>query len=180
MEIYVIRHTTPRIEKGMCYGQSDVSLAESFPLEAEKLLTTLPKHFEIVYSSPSTRCYQLAKRIKSKKLVIDKRLLEMHFGDWEMKKWDEIDQTLLNSWMKDFVTKKVPNGESFVEVNDRVNDFIKELLKYNYKKVAIITHGGVIRCFLAKISKIPLKDAFTLSVEYGSVSGFRIDRMHFR
>lgn len=35
MKIYLIRHTTPHIEKGICYGQTDLDVAETFNNEAE-------------------------------------------------------------------------------------------------------------------------------------------------
>jgi len=94
----------------------------------------------------------------------------MNFGDWEMKKWDDLDQDMLNVWMKDFVNVRIPGGESFMDLYERVIDFIDELSRKNYKKIAVITHGGVIRCFLAYAGKIKLKDAFTIYVEYGSVT----------
>src|SRR5271155_6105875 len=119
MEVYLIRHTTPLIKKGVCYGQSDIPLAETFPVEAGKVLALLPKAIEVVYASPLARCYQLAKCIPARELFVDKRLLELDFGEWEMQKWNDIDQEMLNAWMKNFVTMRVPNGESFIDLNNR-------------------------------------------------------------
>lgn len=175
MEIYLIRHTTPQIKKGICYGQSDVPLASTFADEAKLLLKILPEKIAIVYSSPSTRCYQLAKLIPADQVIIDNRLLEFNFGAWEMKRWDTIDPVLLDTWMKDFVATRVPEGENFIDLNKRVKDFITELVEQKYKKIAIVTHGGVIRCFIAYILKTPLKDAFSVSVNYASVTKIVLD-----
>src|SRR5581483_10134224 len=110
MEIYLIRHTTPHIEKGICYGQSDIPLADSFQQELDKLLQFLPEKVDVVYSSPLLRCRQLAQHIYSEKeIILDDKLMEMNFGDWELKKWNNIDQQKLNEWMVDFVNVKVPN-----------------------------------------------------------------------
>ena len=38
MEIYLIRHTTPKIEKGICYGQADLNVADSFEEEINVIL----------------------------------------------------------------------------------------------------------------------------------------------
>lgn len=171
MEVYLIRHTTPQIEKGICYGQSDIPLSELFTNESEKLLRNLPDDIDIAYSSPLSRCYKLAELIKTKESIVpDKRLLELNFGDWEMKKWDEIEQQELNKWMQDFANIQVPNGESFIDLNNRVNNFIDELVKKNHKRVAIVTHAGVIRSFIIKILEIPLKNAFKIPVDYSSVT----------
>jgi alpha-ribazole phosphatase len=171
MEVYLIRHTTPQIEKGICYGQSDIPLTELFKNESEKLLLNLPQDIDVVYSSPLSRCRKLAELIKTKGPIIpDKRLLELNFGDWEMKKWDDIEQEELNKWMQNFVNVQVPNGESFVDLNNRVNHFIDELVKKNHKRVVIITHAGVIRSFIIRILEIPLKNAFKIPVDYSSVT----------
>jgi len=173
MEIYLIRHTTPNIEKGICYGQSDIPLADSFNTEAEKLLEHLPKDFDTVYSSSLSRCEKLAASITNS-VKIDKRLCELNFGDWEMKKWDLVNQEELTHWMQDFVNVKVPNGENFIELNNRVNQFTDELLKTELSKLAVVTHAGVIRCFVARILEIPLNNAFKIPVDYSSVTKLNI------
>lgn len=175
MEVYLIRHTSPQIAKGICYGQSDIPLSELFADESERLLHNLPDDIDIVYSSPLSRCYKLAELIKTKESIVsDKRLLELNFGDWEMKKWDEIGQQELNEWMQDFVNIQVPNGESFIDLNNRVNHFIDELIKNSHQRVAIVTHAGVIRSFIIKILDIQLKNAFKITVDYSSVTKINI------
>jgi alpha-ribazole phosphatase len=42
MEIYLVRHTETVCEKGICYGQSDVALAEPFELIFENIISQLP------------------------------------------------------------------------------------------------------------------------------------------
>jgi len=176
MEIYLIRHTTPQIEKGICYGQSDIPLTEIFHNERQKLLQQLPDKFDTVYSSPLSRCVKLAELINSgQKFTHDIRLMEMNFGNWEMKKWDEINQEALNEWMKDFVNVPIPNGENFIDLNNRVNEFIDELIKKDYKKVAIVTHAGVIRCFIARVLEIPLTNAFKIPCDHSSITKIHLN-----
>lgn len=174
MEVYLIRHTTPEIEQGICYGQTDIPLAESFPDEANKLLPFLPTNVDAVFSSSSRRCIKLARLIKSNQLIIDNRLLEMNFGDWEMKKWDEINQVALNKWMQDFVNVRVPQGESFIDLYKRVCDFMENLKKTDYQKIAIVTHAGVIRSFVSKILDSSLEKAFEIKVNYCSITKINI------
>jgi hypothetical protein len=114
MEVYLIRHTTPKVDKGICYGQSDISCTDSFMEEAARIIKNLPERFDAVYSSPLIRCSCLAENLaKPDSILIDSRLMEVNFGLWEMKKWDDIDKSLLDVWMKDFVvmTLKV-NGKT--------------------------------------------------------------------
>ena len=63
MDIYLIRHTQTATDPGLCYGQSDVTLADSFEDETTDLHDKLPEFDEDckVFSSPLTRCLQLAQ-----------------------------------------------------------------------------------------------------------------------
>jgi alpha-ribazole phosphatase len=176
MEVYLIRHTTPEIGKGICYGQADIPLAASFQSEANQLIQCLPKVVDVVYSSPSGRCTKLAELIKSNLPVItDKRLLEINFGDWEMKAWNEIDQLMLNSWMKDFVNVLPPSGENLLDLSKRVHGFIADLVQTDDQVVVIIGHAGIIRCIIAYILEIPLKNIFKIPVNYASITKLNLN-----
>lgn len=169
MEVYVIRHTAVAVEKGVCYGQSDVSLANTASQDMKAVLAKLPDNFDQVYSSPSSRCTRLAKQLtRNSALEIRPDLMEMNFGDWENCKWNDMDQILLGNWMNDFVSTKTPSGESLEMLYDRVNAFVTMLRTKNLNKVAIVTHAGVIRCIWAIILDIPLQHIFKISVDYGS------------
>jgi alpha-ribazole phosphatase len=112
MELYLVRHTIPDVDKKVCYGQSDIPLAPSFEQEAAEVLRRLPVGINEVYTSPLTRCTQLAERIGAGQMTAVPQLKEMHFGDWELQPWSAIPQQELNPWMEDFVSHQVPNGES--------------------------------------------------------------------
>ena len=170
MEIYLIRHTQLSIAEGICYGQTDIPLAHTFEEEWKDLKNKLPCPFEAVYSSPLKRCEILARRLSGKEVKCDHRLLELNFGTWEMKKWDDIDQHELHRWMNNFVQERVPQGESFQDLWVRVRAFLEELEKISFDKVAVVTHAGVIRTIIAHILGMPLQNAFQLGLDYGRVS----------
>jgi len=171
MEIYLIRHTTPKIEKGICYGQTDLDVTESFKSEANTIKLELGKldNDIKIYSSPLLRCLKLAKEISNSQPTIDKRLMELNFGDWEMQAWNDINQKELAHWMDDFVNVSCPNGESYKSLHTRTSEFINELQQQEYKKVLIVTHGGVIRSMLSYIKQAPLIKSFDTKVNYGDV-----------
>ena len=169
MEVYLVRHTETVCEKGVCYGQSDVTLKEPFLEQFQHIKSQIPIDATI-YSSPLVRCMELARHLSDSVIVIDNRLMEMDFGDWEMKKWDEIPEADFTPWMTDFVNVAVPNGESFVDLHQRVTDFWSEIINQNKSRsIAIVSHAGVIRSILCTISNLPLKDAFTNKVDFGAV-----------
>lgn len=173
MEIYLVRHTETVCEKGICYGQSDVNLAEPFDTVFEDIVSQLPSE-AIIFSSPLKRCVILAefiqKNIKTISFEKEAQLMEMNFGDWEMKNWNDIPSEQLNPWMEDFVNIQVSNGESFVELHQRVGDFLSnQISKKNTDPIVIVAHAGVIRSFLCHYTSLPLKDAFNNKVDFGQV-----------
>ncbi|MDR7211386.1 alpha-ribazole phosphatase [Flavobacterium piscis] len=173
MEIYLVRHTKTICEKGICYGQSDVDLAEPFEITFEAIISQLPTE-AIIFSSPLKRCVTLAQYIQTHIKTIsyqeDRRLMEMNFGDWEMKAWDDISPEQLNPWMEDFVNTRVSNGESFVDLHKRVAEFLSEQKsKQTSIPLIIVAHAGIIRSFLCHHSSLPLKDAFQNKVGFGQV-----------
>ena len=173
MEIYLVRHTETVCEKGICYGQSDVNIAEPFELIFENIVNQLPSE-ALVFSSPLKRCVLLAKYIQDNIKILsyqeDKRLMEVNFGDWEMKNWNDILPEQLNPWMEDFVNVPATNGESFVELHKRVKDFLTDLsAKEINHPIVIVCHAGIIRSILCHQTDLPLKDAFQNKVDFGEV-----------
>ncbi len=175
MEIYLIRHTEPEIEKGICYGQTDVPLKDTFKSEAEIVLQNFPDKIEVVYSSPLSRCLQLAEYVSSQlalPLVVDNRLKELNFGQWEMKKWVEIDSDSLQRWMDDYVNVQCIGGESYQELTTRVSSFLDDLRLQKMEQVAIVTHQGVMKAIHAKQQQLSLRKAMEIQFHYGSIAPY--------
>ncbi len=170
MNLYLIRHTRVDVKPGVCYGQSDVKLSETFLTEAETVKKNITGiSFDKVYSSPLSRCKKLSKYLFDSPISFDDRLMEMNFGDWELQNWNNLRNPTVDEWMNDFVNKPCPNGESFIGMYHRVKMVMNEIKNYSHRNTAIITHGGVIRCILAYLNMEDLKDAFKREIDYGQV-----------
>lgn len=169
MEVYIIRHTAVATGKDTCYGQTNVPLANTFLEEVEQFNNQLPNNFNAVYCSPLQRCKDLANALEFENIIVENALREMNFGDWENKKWNDINQDELNNWMMDFVNVKTPNGENLLELFERVQSFMENLQQENYKKVLVIAHAGVIRCLWAYMLNIPLQNIFKIPVGYNEI-----------
>ncbi len=172
-EIYLIRHTTPDIKPGICYGASDVDVNGDFDVEAESIRKILsdfkPEH---LFSSPLKRCAKLADYLfpyNQKRLDI--RLKEMDFGQWELGAWQDIDKEEMDIWSSDFVNSVPSTGESFQEVFNRMVSFFEEQIHLlpDQSNAAIVTHSGIIRCVLAHHLSIPLNKIFRLKINFGAV-----------
>lgn len=169
MEIYLIRHTTPQVDKGICYGQLDLNVKDSFSNEAntiKKYLADLT--FCKVYSSPLLRCQKLACELFPANTIAYSHLLkEINFGHWEGQVWNSISRDEMEQWSSDYVNNTVPGGESFGELIQRTNDFISQININANETIAIVTHSGVIRAFLVKYLQLPSTKVFNLELSYG-------------
>ncbi|MDD5229089.1 MAG: alpha-ribazole phosphatase [Methylococcales bacterium] len=178
MDIYLIRHTQTDTPKGLCYGQSDVKLAENFLDDAQDILKKLNLPLfkggrrDFIFSSPLSRCTHLADLIGDE-VISDARLLEVNFGDWENEPFADIEAEVLTHWTENFVTHSPPNGESFTELCQRVESFWHDVIQLKSERVFIVTHAGVIRALLAVILQLPPANAFQFRVDCGSIHKLR-------
>ncbi len=175
MKLYCIRHTKVDVPLGICYGQSDVGLADSYLDEMELASLQLKGlKFDQIYSSPLNRCKTLAEDLfPNEPLKFDNRLKELNFGDWEMKSWDEISKTEeAKQWFEDFVNLRSPNGESFIDQIERTKNFLTDLQNEKYSSVLLVVHGGIIRAINCIVNDIKPIDAFKTKVDYGEIMLF--------
>jgi alpha-ribazole phosphatase len=171
-DIYLIRHTTPAVAKGICYGQTDLDVTESFFSEAEAIREVLPAPFSAVHSSPLQRCARLATELfPGHSLTLRPELMELHCGSWEMQPWDDLPRDEIDPWMADFVNVRVPGGESYLELHDRVTQCFNTISTADAGgPQAIVAHGGVLRSILSSITGTPLVESFKVfSLYYGCV-----------
>jgi alpha-ribazole phosphatase len=186
MEIFLIRHTTPSVARGVCYGQADLDITESFYQEATVIQQYLPPDVKAIYSSPLQRCTKLAIHLfKGHAIQLQDDLKEINCGEWEMKLWDDIPKDEIDPWMNDLINECIPGGESYGQVFERVVKCFEQIIECHSSgkdevqvkqaevrdlPVAIIAHGGVIRSILSHITLTPLPDSFRVfSLHYGCV-----------
>lgn len=171
MEIIMIRHTSVAVAPGTCYGQSDVPLAATFRQEAAATLSALTPYgsFDAVYSSPLSRARRLAAYCGYPEPFTDDRLMEMNMGQWEMRRYDEIDDPALKDWYEDYLHIPTRGGESFPQLCARVAAFLDELREQPYRRVAVFAHGGVLVAAGIYAGLFTEEDSFSHQVPYGGI-----------
>jgi len=180
MEIYLVRHTTPLIEKGICYGQLDLDVADTFDAEYAQIKSKLPTNisdFEVL-SSPLLRCQKIAAKL-NQSYTINKRLQEVNFGKWEGIPWNDINKTELDIWMNDFVNQAPPQGESYTHLSKRATTAFFEICNASPKNKIIIAHAGVIRSIIAKLIDKSLQDSFEIKIPYAHVIQIQLTNNQF-
>ena len=145
---------------------------ESLPDEINRLRSKLPEDYHNfpIHSSPLKRCHKLAQELSDQSVTTDEQLMELDFGKWEGRAWDDIEDEELQPWMQNFVEAVPPGGESYRQLYDRVTGWWEEFIKAEHKQVLVVTHAGVIRCLLSHVLGLPLENSFRLTIDYGSIS----------
>ena len=171
MEVILIRHTPVDVAPGTCYGQSDVPLKPTFPDEAAVTAAALKDYapFDHVYTSPLSRCTLLADFCGYPDAERDARLMEINFGEWEMKRFDDITDERLQQYYDDFLNTPPTGGESFMEIYARVKSFLEELRGKSWRRVAVFSHGGVLLCALLYTGRADFSRPFDSLTPHGGV-----------
>ena len=149
MKLWIVRHATPLIEGGVCYGALDVAADAPHTLQAARALAqTLPVRCRVLVS-PLQRCKQLAEALSELRPELepqtDTRLREMDFGTWEAVAWDAIPLAAMQAWTDDFGAHRFGGVESANEVLARVASLWDAALQNLDQNQVWITHAGVAR-----------------------------------
>ena len=164
MQVFLIRHPRPLVEPGVCYGRLDVDCADPQPVAARLHLPAATT----ILSSPLRRARRLAEALDPC-FRFDERLSEIDFGDWEGRRWDDIDRAAIDDWAADVLNYTPPRGESVADLQRRVVDLAGELAANRAgASVALITHAGVIRALLGHWRGLPLAEWTQLECDFGS------------
>lgn len=152
MRLFLVRHPRPVLESGICYGSADVQVGEeAIEQAAAVLLPQLPREIP-VYSSPLQRCWRLADRLaaglQGSTVLRDARLAEVNFGNWELRKWEDIPREEVDAWAADVTGYRPGEGETVIEAASRVLHFLRDLEEQAVPQALIVCHAGTIRLLL--------------------------------
>lgn len=147
MKIYITRHSkTLWNQEKRLQGWQDSPLTKE-GIEDARLLKKRINNLNIdcCYSSPIKRAFETSK-ILFDEVIVDERLKEMNFGIYEGQLIDQLleDQTYYDLWNSPDDNIKIPEGETYLEVQNRLKDFFKELYQKNYDKTVFITIHGML------------------------------------
>ena len=182
MDLYLIRHTRPVGEVGRCYGRLDVQLAPTQASDCVAVTERLPA-IQALWSSSLTRCRVLAEAIGARDGVtprIDERLCELQFGEWEGRRWDEIDRGQSDRWAADYWNVAPPGGETYRELYERVGAALAEILTCNTSSIAVVTHAGPIRAALAQCLQLEPKRYAEVGLDHGRICLLRTNGAGWR
>ena len=178
IDVVMIRHAmTAWNEVGRIQGQTDIPLCG----RGRRALAgrRIPERFESyrAYASPLTRAVETAALLGLPAPVLDPRLMEMHWGEWEGE--TRVSVTALDSRSvanneargPDF---RPPGGESPREVQNRVIAWARSVARSRSHVVAI-THKGVIKATLGIACGWDLTGKSPVRLDWSRAHRFRFD-----
>ncbi|AAO37086.1 phosphoglycerate mutase [Clostridium tetani E88] len=163
--LYITRHgqTEWNTERRM-QGWNDSPLTKLGMEQAKRLGKRLDNNnIDIIYSSPLGRAIKTAKIVRGERdipIVCDNRLKEIKLGKWEGMNHDLIDnyykEEIDNFWNNPKLYKSI-GGETFLQLRNRVKDFLEEILKkHKDETILIVTHAITLKGIMNYIEDLTI------------------------
>ena len=148
MKLWLVRHAQPLIATGICYGQLDMPADDLATRQCARDLADALPEGTIAIASPLQRCEQLLHVLIGLRpdltFKMDPKLMEMDFGNWEGRPWEDIPKQALDAWTADFGNYPAGgSGETVGQFMIRIAAAWDELPPV--ENVLWITHAGVVR-----------------------------------
>lgn len=175
-----IRHAPVVVDEGRIYGQSDLPCDCSDARVFSSLAALLP-HNAVWLTSHLTRTQQTARAIFAAadfavppELVADKDLAEQHLGDWQgldRRTFLMNRRQVPDSFWYATADERAPNGESFVDLTERVGRAItRATRKHPGRDIVAVAHGGTIRAAIAIALGLPPRGGFAFMIDHCSLT----------
>jgi alpha-ribazole phosphatase len=158
-------------------GQTDVSLSRSGRQQANEWARNLSGLvFDALYSSDlkrSRETVEILAVVPSKPIHFRSELREIHLGQWEGMSMTSVQSRFPEAFQArglDFGHFRPPDGESFLDLYERVIPLFEQIVHESRGKVLIVGHAGVNRVILCHVLGLPLERLFHLGQDYGCLN----------
>jgi broad specificity phosphatase PhoE len=170
-----IRHAETDLAGTFC-GHSDPPINARGQTQVKELIACLSSEpFDAIHSSDLRRALDTSTTLAQAFAVpyaTTRSLREIYFGDWEGLTWTEIegkDRDYAHRWAESFPNLPAPNGETFAAFECRILQEIDHLLCLAAdKRLAVVTHSGVMRIVLRTFLGHTEEEAWDLTTPYCS------------
>ena len=175
MELILIRHgETIWNKEGRVQGTSDIDLSDAGLDHARRLALSLKdRNICSIYSSPLKRAHKTARLINQyhdAPIYLESGLMEMNQGNFEGFSYQELmacEKDFLKKWISDPASVRMPNGESFTELQYRAWKVIEDIIVKS-DNALVVSHNFTIASILCKIKNISLSEFRSVHVDTAS------------
>jgi broad specificity phosphatase PhoE len=135
---------------------TDEPLGERGREQCEQLRDALHAYeFDCCIVSPMRRCLQTRELVApSVPFDVEPALREVHFGDWEGRTLDELDEELVEQRRRDPVGFRPPGGESIEEAAARLRPLVERLKRA--RRTLVIGHRVTLGTLERLLRDLPL------------------------
>lgn len=192
--LYLVRHGhTKATELGLLYSDPKIEISEKGVSQAQaaaKYIATVKP--EILLCGAAVRVAQSSQPVEKEtglKAQTVKGFEEWQVGDWEGRTYLDIkknDPDQYHNWCVDPIRNAPPNGESIVQLSERIKESLIDLIannEYEGKTIAMVTHSGIIRSIIVHALDMPIRNFWRLSIPTGSITKIDFSRnfatLHF-
>ena len=183
--LFLIRHGLTAATGSRLYGRTDgFHLDERGRAQADGLVARFASvRLTGIYSSPLERCLETVEPLAAaQRLSVVRRpeLIEMDAGEWTGRTLASLRRTKLWSQVqRSPSTFRFPGGEAFTEANARVVGEVERIARRHRRgRVAVVTHGDIVRILLAHVTGSPLDSFQRIVIDTASVSVVHLGGEH--
>lgn len=169
---YIIRHgETEYNRNGRYQGQSDIPLNETGRAQSRALASRLAATpLDVIYASDLVRAQETARTIAGgRTVVLDPRLREVDVGRVVGLTREEIIQREPAFWSaygREPDRTPFPGGESACDVQRRALEVFRAIReRYSEGRVAVVTHGGLIKMLVADVLGLSLAERHRVALD---------------
>lgn len=177
----LIRHgETVWNRAGRVQGTTDSPLSALGRAQAKAVGAAIAASIDVLIASDLGRAHDTARAIAAEgqhDIALDPRLRERCYGVLEGHTWVEVEQKFPDAWLRMTARDPAyapPSGESANAFRDRVMDALHDIARaHQGRRVAIVTHGGVVGVLYRHVMNIPLDSRREYSLLNASINRFR-------
>lgn len=180
--LFLVRHGLTAQTGRILYGQTEgIDLDDRGRAQAERLAERFaPVKLTAIYSSPLERCVQTVEPLAAAQrlpVLPTPELIEMDAGSWTGRTLPQLRRTKLWKTVQESPSMfRFPDGEAFVDAQRRAVAEVERIARRHRRgRVAVATHGDIVRIVLAHLVGTPLDEFQRIVIDAASVSVIAVD-----
>lgn len=183
-QIYLVRHgesvaNTQGVYQGITYDTPLSDLGKKQALSLAERFGEMSLHK--VIASPLKRTWQTAAVVASYKQLnveMENDIIETNHGLWEGKHKDDIAKNwpeVYRKWQKFPSSVKFPQGEHFLDTQNRVIKWWDKITNSNTPDTLVVTHDNIIRIIIARVLNMKLNRIWKFHLQPTAITKIKLD-----
>lgn len=183
-QLVIWRHPKPVGAAGRCIGRTDLAVDHRRAKRlAHRIRAAARRHGwpRLIVTSPLRRGRAVGRWLRrwGWRHEVDARLLEMDFGAWDGRPWEQLGPEQFAAWDLDFCGHAPGGGESVTQLRQRVETFLADLpasdAPADDAPRLCVGHAGWINALAVRHIQSPSAREWPLPLRYGECLQVSLD-----